>query len=125
MCGYRQPSTPTKKGEESHYQHSPSHLGITSAIAPPAPSSISALLCNSLRILTTEQLATTKELKTLSTNEVKMISLSISVPCVVKKPKQTAIKQSVHITTTDLTGRNFTPLQTMIRSDMMTDVCSC
>lgn len=87
MCGYRQPSTPTKKGEESHYQHSPSHLGITSAIAPPAPSSISALLCNSLRILTTEQLATTKELKTLSTNEVKMISLSISVPCVVKKPQ--------------------------------------
>ena len=35
MCGYWQPSTPTKKGEESHYQRSPSHLGIT--LAPQLP----------------------------------------------------------------------------------------
>lgn len=36
------------------------------------------------------------------------------------------ITESVqHTTVTDLTDRNFTPLQIMIRSDMMTDVCSC
>lgn len=40
--------------------------------------------------------------------------------------QKTLITESVqHTTVTDLTDRNFTPLQIMIRSDMMTDVCSC
>lgn len=43
-----------------------------------------------------------------------------------KKKKNPPITVSVqHTTMIDLTARNFTPLQIMTRSDMMTDVCSC